>query len=203
MCSLTKLIVFFGLYISNWNLKIISLLWYCPYINLWRQSTEQKFCVRIIYQWSTTRLFFVLSELASHQTNRMVETDGLNVSDSASVREPANNTAHLSSAGYSQLRSESPQPVMAIKHPEYTARSARLGSYQTFPRHMKQHPADMTDAGFYYAGKCLPCWSGMIWKKREIFRFQDFFLRMNGAETVSVFCFRVWGLLQMFPLWNR
>lgn len=87
----------------------------------------------------------------------MVETDGLNVSDGALAREPANNTAHLSSAGYSQLRSESPPPVMAIKHPEYTARSARLGSYQTLPRHMKQHPADMTDAGFYYAGKCLPC----------------------------------------------
>eukprot|EP00105_Crassostrea_gigas_P008996 XP_011423764.1 PREDICTED: uncharacterized protein LOC105325768 isoform X2 [Crassostrea gigas] len=105
-------------------------------------------------------------ELASHQTNRMVETDGLNVSDSASVREPANNTAHLSSAGYSQLRSESPQPVMAIKHPEYTARSARLGSYQTFPRHMKQHPADMTDAGFYYAGfgdccRCFHCGIGL------------------------------------------
>nr|XP_034332218.1 uncharacterized protein LOC105325768 isoform X1 [Crassostrea gigas] len=105
-------------------------------------------------------------ELASHQTTRILETDGLNVSDGASVREPANNTAHLSSAGYSQLRSESPQPVMAIKHPEYTARSARLGSYQTFPRHMKQHPADMTDAGFYYAGfgdccRCFHCGIGL------------------------------------------
>lgn len=120
------------------------------------------------------KIIFVSTELASNRTNGMVETDGLSVSDSASAREPTNNTAHLSSAGYSQLRSESPPRVMAIKHPEYTARSARLGSYQTFPRHMKQHPADMTDAGFYYAGKCLPCWS-MIWKIRKFLGFVNFF----------------------------
>uniref|UniRef100_K1PZ94 Apoptosis inhibitor IAP n=1 Tax=Magallana gigas TaxID=29159 RepID=K1PZ94_MAGGI len=93
-----------------------------------------------------------IAELASILTNIMVETDCHSVSDSASARELTDNTAHVSSAGYSQLQSESPLRVMAIKHPEYTARSVRLGSYYFFPRHTKQHPADMTDAGLYYAG---------------------------------------------------
>ncbi|XP_061193576.1 uncharacterized protein LOC133201789 [Saccostrea echinata] len=80
----------------------------------------------------------------------------------------SNNTAHLASANYSngQDQSETTRRTMVVKHPEYASRPARLASYANFPRHMKQHPADMTDAGFYYAGfgdccRCFHCGIGL------------------------------------------
>jgi hypothetical protein len=68
---------------------------------------------------------------------------------------PHNNTAHLASANYAdrQDQVDLPRRAMVVKHPEYANRATRLASYANFPRHMKQHPADMTDAGFYYAGR--------------------------------------------------
>lgn len=99
---------------------------------------------------------FCSSELASSGRQpvpvmRGVEADG----PRAAVAEPANNTAVLTSADSATSQSKPPPRGMVVKHPEYEDRSQRLASYKTFPRHMKQHPADMTDAGFYYAGELL------------------------------------------------
>ncbi|XP_056016370.1 uncharacterized protein LOC125674089 isoform X2 [Ostrea edulis] len=87
---------------------------------------------------------------------------------SATAGETPNNTAHLASANYGDGQEQSlpPRRPMVVKHPEYANRSTRLASYANFPRHMKQHPADMTDAGFYYAGfgdccRCYHCGIGL------------------------------------------
>jgi hypothetical protein len=73
----------------------------------------------------------------------------------ATVGVQRNNTAHLASANYrnGQDQVDIPRRAMVVKHPEYANRATRLASFANFPLHMKQHPADMTDAGFYYAGK--------------------------------------------------
>ncbi|XP_062580447.1 uncharacterized protein LOC134242390 [Saccostrea cucullata] len=96
----------------------------------------------------------------------VVEPDGPRTSYNAST---SNNTAHLASANYSdgQDQPDTTRRTMVVKHPEYASRPARLASYANFPRHMKQHPADMTDAGFYYAGfgDCCRCYHCGIGKK--------------------------------------
>ncbi|XP_062621139.1 death-associated inhibitor of apoptosis 1-like [Saccostrea cucullata] len=95
----------------------------------------------------------------------VVEPDGPLAGYNAST---SNNTAHLASANYidGQDQPDTTRRTMVVKHPKYASRPARLASYANFPRHMKQHPANMTDAGFYYAGfedccRCYHCGIGL------------------------------------------
>lgn len=52
------------------------------------------------------------------------------------------------------------------EYPEYTIEAARLRSFAEWPRNMKQRPAQLADAGFFYTGigdrvKCFSCGCGL------------------------------------------
>ncbi|XP_062606047.1 baculoviral IAP repeat-containing protein 7-like [Saccostrea cucullata] len=106
-----------------------------------------------------------LVPLQSAPQEEVVEPDGLREGYNAST---SNNTAHLASAIYSdgQDQPDTSKRTMVVKHPKYASRPARMASYANFLRNIKQHPADMTEAGFYYAGfadccRCYHCGIGL------------------------------------------
>lgn len=41
------------------------------------------------------------------------------------------------------------------QHPSYNTYEARMRSYESWPRSLKQKPDKLSDAGFYYTGKSL------------------------------------------------
>ena len=45
--------------------------------------------------------------------------------------------------------------VVKPKYPNYTARDARIESFNQWPRHLTQSVDEMTNAGFFFTGKCI------------------------------------------------
>lgn len=77
---------------------------------------------------------------------------------------------------FSNIRDLSDQPILnghkidvlydktelrRYKHPEFALESSRLSSFTDWPKSMKQRPAQLADAGFFYAGRgdCVACFS--------------------------------------------
>lgn len=50
------------------------------------------------------------------------------------------------------LADHPPPTSIPVKHPEYAARETRLASFANWPRHLKQDPRVLAEAGFFYAG---------------------------------------------------
>lgn len=81
-------------------------------------------------------------------------------------------------------------------HPEYAVISARLRSFADWPRNMKQKPAELSAAGFFYTGvgdrvKCFSCGGGLKdwddgdqpWEQHALWLSKCNFLKLIKGET--------------------
>lgn len=66
------------------------------------------------------------------------------------------------------------QSLRNPEHPEYAIESARIRSYEDWPKTMKQTPKDLSDAGFFYTQtgdrvKCFSCGGGLRdWDENDV-----------------------------------
>ncbi|KAL5292470.1 IAP1 family protein [Megaselia abdita] len=81
-------------------------------------------------------------------------------------------------------------------HPEYAVISARLRSFGDWPRNMKQKPAELSAAGFFYTGvgdrvKCFSCGGGLKdwddgdqpWEQHALWLSKCNFLKLIKGEA--------------------
>lgn len=64
------------------------------------------------------------------------------------------------------LNMETTNPLRRPEHPEYAVEARRIKSFEDWPRTIKQKPAQLSDAGFFYTGKgdrviCFSCGGGL------------------------------------------
>lgn len=92
-----------------------------------------------------------------------------------------------------------PPPMQAHEHPEFALESARLRSFDDWPKTMKQKPQQLSDAGFFYTMKgdrvkCFSCGGGLRdWDENDVpweqharwFGHCEYLLLVKGQEYVD------------------
>lgn len=133
---------------------------------------------------------YLLTPASPHFISLTTTTTATTATASAVVASSQNQSCSNNNSSLSQSQAYYPE------YPEYAIEAARLRSFAEWPRHMKQKPQQLAEAGFFYIGtgdrvKCFSCGGGLKdwadedepWEQHTLWMSKCRFLKLMKGQN--------------------